>query len=151
MNKQNVECPYHGTLFGTEGNEVTPAGCLGWLEHCPVHQKAAGSILGQGTYLLRCGFHPWSGHIQEVTNQCFSLTSMFLPLSLTSIIVLAGAAQWVEIQPVNQKVAGAHAWVAGQVPSWGCARVASQPVDVSLPHQCFSPLSPSLPLSLKSK
>ena len=138
MNKQNVECPYHGTLFGTEGNEVSP----GWVS------RLVGAL---SCAPKSCRFHPWSGHIQEVTNQCFSLTSMFLPLSLTSIIVLAGAAQWVEIQPVNQKVAGAHAWVAGQVPSWGCARVASQPVDVSLTHQCFSPLSPSLPLSLKSK
>ena len=42
----------------------------------------------------------------------------------------------------------ARAWVAGQVPSWGCAR--GNKIDVSLTHGCFSPsLSPSLPLSLK--
>ena len=40
----------------------------------------------------------------------------------------------------------AHAWVAGQVPSWGRQR---QPLDISLAQQCFfPPLSPSLPLSL---
>ena len=42
--------------------------------------------------------------------------------------VPAGAAQWIECQPVNRRVAGsipigAHAWVAGQVPSRGqCER-----------------------------
>ena len=36
-----------------------------WLERHPIHQKAAGSISSQGTY-LGCGFDPWSGHIQEV-------------------------------------------------------------------------------------
>ena len=40
----------------------------------------------------------------------------------------------------------AHALLAGSVPIWGM--FGSQPMDVSLSHQCFS-LSPSLPLSLK--
>ena len=57
---------------------------------------------------------------------------------------LAGVAQWIECQPVNQKVTGlipirAHAWAAGQVPSGGHER-----------HNhtlMFPSLSPSLPLS----
>ena len=32
------------------------------LECCPVHQKVAGLIPGQGT-CLGCGFDPWSGHV----------------------------------------------------------------------------------------
>ena len=40
----------------------------------------------------------------------------------------------------------AHAWVAGQVPGWGC--VGGNRSDVSLAHPCFSPsLSPSPHLS----
>ena len=40
---------------------------------------------------------------------------------------LAAVAQWIECRPVNQRVTGlipvrAHAWVAGQVPSWRCMR-----------------------------
>ena len=42
----------------------------------------------------------------------------------------------------------AHAWAAGQVPSWGHARGNWQPIDVSLTQQCFSV---SLPVSLKIK
>ena len=29
------------------------------------------------------GFNPWSGHIREATDRCFSLTSMLLPLSFS--------------------------------------------------------------------
>ena len=55
---------------------------------------------------------------------------------------LAGDAQWIEQQPVNQKVAvqfpvRAHAWVVGQVPHWKQARgnqlMFLSPSDVSLP------------------
>ena len=31
-----------------------------------------------------CRFDSWSGHGQEATGRCFSLTSMFLPLSLSN-------------------------------------------------------------------
>ena len=31
-----------------------------------------------------CGFHPWSQHVREATNWCFSLTLMFLFLSLSN-------------------------------------------------------------------
>ena len=54
-------------------------------EHRPVHQKFAGSIPSQNTY-LSCLFNPLLGCIQEATSQCNSLTSMFLshlPLSLS--------------------------------------------------------------------
>ena len=42
-----------------------------WLEHRPVHQKAAGSIPSQGTY-LDCRFDPQVKHVWEATDQCFS-------------------------------------------------------------------------------
>ena len=59
---------------------------------------------------------------------------------------LAGVALWIECGPGNQRVAGgfpvgAHAWVAGQVPSRGRLR--------SNHTLMFPSLSPSLPLSLK--
>ena len=62
---------------------------LSWLECHPVterlhiwiplraHTWAAGLICGLGTYDPRCR------HVQEATNQCFSLTSMFLSLILS--------------------------------------------------------------------
>ena len=53
-----------------------------WLEHHPMHQKSVGSIPGQVTYLSG-RFDPWSRHIWEVINQCFSPTSMSLSLSLS--------------------------------------------------------------------
>ena len=40
---------------------------LSWLQHCPVHQKVAGSIPSQDTY-LGCGFDPQSGQAQEATD-----------------------------------------------------------------------------------
>ena len=57
------------------------AGWLSWLEHRPVQQRVVGSISSQGTCLgSRCDPRP--GCVQEVTNKCFSLTWMFLSLSL---------------------------------------------------------------------
>ena len=44
----------------------------------------------------------------------------------------------------------AHAWAAGQVPSWGHAGGNWQPIDVSLTQQCFS-VSLSLSLKIKKK
>ena len=40
---------------------------------------------------------------------------------------VAGVSQWTEHWPMNRKVTGlipsqAHAWVAGQVPTWGHSR-----------------------------
>ena len=56
------------------------------LERGPLHQKAGGSLLSQGTY-LGWGFNLRLGHEWEATNQCFSLTSLFLslPSSLSKI------------------------------------------------------------------
>ena len=56
------------------------AGWLSCLEHCPVHQKVAGSIPGPGMY-LGSGFDPQLG--------VFSL-SLFLSLSLKSISISLG-------------------------------------------------------------
>lgn len=44
-----------------------------------LHQKGAGSILGQSTYLGR-GWHPWMGHVWEETDGCFS----YIDVSLSS-------------------------------------------------------------------
>ena len=63
------------------------------------------------------------------------------------VLVLAGVAQWIERQPVNQKVTSL---IPSQGTGLGCGpgpwlRVGDrQPIDVSLSHQCFS-LSFSLP------
>ena len=56
---------------------------LSWLEHYPIHQKDAGSIPSQGTYLA-CKFNPWLGaYERQLTN--VSLSSMFLYLPLSSL------------------------------------------------------------------
>ena len=56
------------------------ARCLSWLEHRPVHRKVVVSVPSQDTYLGHM-FDPLSGCVREATDQCFSLTSMFLSLS----------------------------------------------------------------------
>ena len=45
---------------------------------CPAKQKVAGQIPGWGTCLV-CRFSPWSGCVQEATDQCFSHLDVFLP------------------------------------------------------------------------
>ena len=57
-----------------------------WLGRQPVHQKNCRFKPRQGIY-LGCGFGPWPRHILEATDWCFSLTLMFLSLSLKSINV----------------------------------------------------------------
>ena len=59
---------------------------------------------------------------------------------------LAGVAQWVEHQPTNQVSlvqfpVRAHAWVAGQVPSWGCVKGNHTLMFLSLSFALPSPLS----------
>ena len=54
---------------------------LDWSVFQWIHQKVAGSILCQGTY-LGCGFVPCSGCMRRATDQCFSLPLMFLSLFL---------------------------------------------------------------------
>ena len=56
----------------------------GWLEHPPVHQKVAGLISSQGTY-LGCRFDLQLGRAQEAVNQCFSQTLISLSLSLSAM------------------------------------------------------------------
>ena len=109
-------------------------------------KKVVGSIPGQGTY-LGCGFYPHSGHVWETTNLCFSLTSMFLSLSLSLLSPLPKINKhvlswhsWLEHHPIHQKF-------AGSIPGQGTQRW--QPINMSLSHQCFSfSLSLSLSLSL---
>ena len=48
----------------------------------PTKRKVTSSIPDQGT-CLGCGLRPWSGHVQEATDRCFSLTSMFLIFSFS--------------------------------------------------------------------
>ena len=59
----------------------------------PTPKKAVGQTPGQGAY-LGGGLDPWSGHILEATDGCFSpiLTFLFLslPFSLKSIKVSLG-------------------------------------------------------------
>ena len=66
------------------------------LDGCgPAKQEVASSIPGWGT-CLGCGFHPRLGCVPEATNQCFSLTSMFLSLSFSPFFPLS------KNQPINQ-------------------------------------------------
>ena len=56
---------------------------LSWLERCPMHRKVTpGLTPHQGTH-PGYGVDPRSGSLRMATNQCFSLTSMFLCLSLS--------------------------------------------------------------------
>ena len=54
---------------------------LSWLECCPAHQKVMSSNPGQGA-CLGCTSDPCLEHTWEETYWCFSLTSIFLSLSL---------------------------------------------------------------------
>ena len=56
--------------------------------HCPAKPNVAGSIPGQGT-CLGCGFNPQLEHIQEATDPCLSLSSMFLSLSVSLLSPLS--------------------------------------------------------------
>ena len=61
-------------------------------------------------------------------------------------MALTGVAQWIEYQPVNQRVAGpipsqAHAWVTGQVPRWRQRRGNHTLMFLSLSFSLPSPLS----------
>ena len=60
---------------------------LSWLEHCPVHQKVAGSVPSQGTN-LGCRFDPQSQCVWEATDWCLSRClslSLSFPTTLKSI------------------------------------------------------------------
>ena len=86
---------------------------------------------------------------RSISNTTTSLPEVNCNFSLT------GVAQWIECQPVNQKVAGSipsqNIWLGCESgPQLGACK--RQLIDVSLAHRCFSPsLSPSLLLSLKIK
>ena len=77
-------------------NILTLLRCLSWLEHLPTHQKVAGLILGQGTD-VGCGFNPRSGPVQEATDQCFSLTTMFLSVFLSLPYSLSKISEYISL------------------------------------------------------
>ena len=58
------------------------------VELHPTKRKFTGSIPSQGTH-LSCGFSNRSGCIQEETDECFSLTLMFLSLSFSLLSPLS--------------------------------------------------------------
>ena len=84
-----------GTNF--KRGKIALPGWLSRLRHQSTHQKAEGLIPGQSTY-LGYRFCPWLGHIWQATDWCFSLTYMFLslsvslPLCLKSIHIYSGDA-----------------------------------------------------------
>ena len=82
--------------FGHLKVKLALAGWHGWLECRPVHQKVAGLIPGQGTY-LDCGFDPWSEHVWEATSQCFSHINVHLFVYLSPPFFLS-------LKSVNIKV-----------------------------------------------
>lgn len=57
-------------------------GWLSWLRIAPYIKEVARSMPGQGTFLT-CRFDLWSRRVWEAIDNCFSLTSMFLPISLS--------------------------------------------------------------------
>ena len=60
-----------------------PGQALSWLEHCPVHQKFAGSILYQGTH-VGCRFSLWLGCVWNGNWSIYlslQRLSLFLPPS----------------------------------------------------------------------
>ena len=60
---------------------------LSWLEHCPINQKVASSIPGQGACLL-CGFGPQLGHMREATDVSLSHACFSPSLSPSSALSL---------------------------------------------------------------
>ena len=72
------------------------------VECSPRNQKVAGSIPGQGPG-LGCGLGPQSGHVWEATDQCFSLTSMFLSLSF-SLPAPLSKNKWNEILKKKKRI-----------------------------------------------
>ena len=70
------------TLYQNAGRALARVARL--VEHCPVHQKVMSSIPGQGIH-LGCRFSPQSGCVEEATNWCFSLTSVFFSPFLSKI------------------------------------------------------------------
>ena len=68
---------------------------------------------------------------------------------------LAGVAQWIECWPANQRAlvqfpVRAHAWVAGQVSSWGRMRGNYTLMFLSLSFSLPSPLSKNKIIIIKS-
>ena len=64
-------------------NVLALTGVARFVGLCAADWKVLGSITRQGT-CLECGFCPQAGCMQEATNPCFFLTSMFLSLIFPS-------------------------------------------------------------------
>ena len=62
--------------------EICPDWCGSVVGRCPTKRMVTGSIPFKST-CLGCGFSPWSGRLEEATDQCFYLTSTFLSLSFS--------------------------------------------------------------------
>ena len=72
-----VPADWRGSIRWMDRKSWT-GGSVGW-SILPYMKNVVGSIPTHGTY-LGCGFDSWLGRLWEATNQCFSLTLMFLSL-----------------------------------------------------------------------
>lgn len=55
------------------------------MKHSPVHQRVAGLITSQGTYLGYYGFYPQSSCVLKATDQCHPTSFSFSPLPFSKI------------------------------------------------------------------
>lgn len=55
------------------------------MKHSPVHQRVAGLITSQGTYLGYYGFYPQSSCVLKATDQCHPSSFSFSPLPFSKI------------------------------------------------------------------
>ena len=67
----------------TKTRSVALASVAQLVGHWPIDQEVAGGFDSQQGMYRGSGFSPWSGHVQKATDRCFSLTLMFVPLSLS--------------------------------------------------------------------
>ena len=81
------------------GKDTDPALAewLSWLEHHPVHQQFASLIPSQCAY-LGCVFGPHLGNLWDAMDQCFSLTLMFLSLSLSLLLSLTSLKTYFQVR-----------------------------------------------------
>ena len=54
-------------VYVKKKEKLVLADWLSWLEHCPIYQKAVGSVSSLGT-CLGCRFDPWLGCIWKAMN-----------------------------------------------------------------------------------
>ena len=92
-----------GWNMGDVENRLDPGCVAQWVGAFPMHQRVAGAIPGQRTY-LGVGIDPWLGCVRETPKPRFSLTLMFppAPLSFSSM----ETCPWVRIKIKEE--AGPH-------------------------------------------